>query len=124
MRVVSAGRVTLTYGGGASGLEARAGGLPVGAPAPGFTLPSTDGDRHALGSLLASGVPLLLVFSDAGCGPCDALLPELAGWQHDDAQQLAVAVIASGDPDGNREKAQRHELARVLLQSEREVSDS
>jgi peroxiredoxin len=110
--------------GAALGAGLGAGGLPVGSPAPGFTLPSTDGDRHALGPLLASGVPLLLVFSDAGCGPCDALLPDVARWQLEYAQQLVVAVIASGDPDRNRAKAERHELARVLLQSEREVSDS
>ena len=117
----------LVAGGGlgaALGAGLGAGGLPVGVPAPGFSLASTDGDRHALGSLLASGVPLLLVFSDAGCGPCDSLLPDVAGWQHDHAQQLVVAVIASGDPDRNREKAERHGVARVLLQSEREVSDS
>jgi peroxiredoxin len=117
--VVAGGELGAALGAGLS-----AGGLRVGVPAPGFSLPSTDGDRHALGSLLAPGVPLLLVFSDAGCGPCDSLLPEVAGWQRDQAPQLEVAVIASGDPDRNREKAVRHRLARVLLQSEHEVSDS
>jgi peroxiredoxin len=98
--------------------------LPVGVPAPEFSLPSADGDRVGLGSLLASGVPLLLVFSDAGCGPCDALLPELAGWQREQDRRLQVAVIASGDPDRNHAKAQQHGLEWVLGQSEREVSDS
>jgi thiol-disulfide isomerase/thioredoxin len=74
--------------------------------------------------LLASGLPLLLVFSDAGCGPCDALLPDVAGWEREYAQQLAVAVIASGDQERNRSKAERHGLVRVLLQSEREASDA
>jgi peroxiredoxin len=100
------------------------GGLAVGTPAPEFTLASVDGDRYALGSLLASGLPLLLVFSDAGCGPCDALMPELAGWQRAQHQTLQIAVIASGDAQRNRSEAERHGLERVLLQSEREVCDA
>jgi hypothetical protein len=72
-------------------------GLPVGSPAADFELDSSDGERVSLGSLLASGRPLLLVFSDAGCGPCDALLPELAGWQRAHAERLEIAVIAGGD---------------------------
>jgi peroxiredoxin len=99
-------------------------GLPVGAPAPEFTLLSTEGERHALGSLLAPGVPLLLVFSDSGCGPCNTLLPVLAGWQRELHQRLQIAVIAGGDPERNRAKAERHGLERVLLQTETEVSDS
>lgn len=108
----------------ALGAGLAGGGLPVGVPAPDFTLPSTEGDRYELASLLASGMPLLLVFSDAGCGPCDALLPDAAGWQREHAQQLAVTVIASGEQRANREKTERHGLERVLQQSEREVSDA
>jgi peroxiredoxin len=105
-----------------AGLEG--GGLGVGVPAPEFSLPSTDGDRLGLGSLLASRMPLLLVFSDAGCGPCDALLPDVAGWQRELQQRLQVAVVASGDPGRNRAKAEQHGLERVALQADREVSDS
>ena len=105
-----------------SGLDA--GGLPVGAPAPTFALSSTDGEHRALETLLAPGVPLLLVFSDAACGPCDALLPEVAGWQREHHQHLQIALVASGDQQRNREKADRHGVERVLLQAEREVSDA
>jgi len=101
------------------------GGLPVGSPAPEFTLPSPDGERVSLESILAAEEsPLLLVFSDSGCGPCQALMPELAGWQSEHAGRLAVAVVAGGDQQGNREKATQHGLQRVLLQSEREVSEA
>jgi peroxiredoxin/uncharacterized membrane protein YphA (DoxX/SURF4 family) len=105
-----------------AGLDA--GGLPIGTVAPDFTLSATNGDRHALGSLLASGLPLLLVFADAGCGPCDALLPDVAGWQREQHHRLQVAVIASGDAQQNVEKADRHGLERVLLQAEHDVSDA
>jgi peroxiredoxin len=101
-----------------------AGGLPVGSPAPTFALSTTDGEHCALGTLLAAGVPLLVVFSDAGCGPCDALLPEVAGWQREHHQYLQIAVVAGGDQQRNREKAERHGLERVLLQTDREVSDA
>lgn len=84
---------------GALGAGLGDGGLPVGAPTPEFTLLSTEGDRHALGSLLAPGVPPLLVFSDSGCGPCDTLLPELAERQRELHQRLQIAVIDNGDPE-------------------------
>jgi peroxiredoxin/thiol-disulfide isomerase/thioredoxin len=106
----------------ALGAGLDAGGLPVGVPAPAFALFSTDGDRVELGALLVSGVPLLVVFSDAGCGPCDLLLPEVAGWQREQHHRLQIVLIASGDQERNREKAERHGLARVLLQGEHEVS--
>ncbi len=54
------------------------GGLPVGSPAPEFALPSLDGEERSLRGLLANARPLLLLFTDPGCGPCDALMPELA----------------------------------------------
>lgn len=113
-------------GGPPAALEAglAGGGLAVGSPAPEFTLPSLDGEPRTLAWLLGDGVPLLLVFSDAGCGPCEALLPELAGWQREHADRLAVWVLASGDEQRNREKAQRHGLERVLLQAEREIADA
>lgn len=111
------GAMAVALGAGLGG-----GGLPVGSPAPDFTLPSLAGERVSLGSLLAAGSPLLLVFSAAGCGPCDALLPELAGWQREHRQRLEIALIASGDGDRNGEKADQHGLDRVLLHEDGEVS--
>ena len=98
------------------------GGLPLGAPAPGFELDSVDGERWSLDLLLAGGRPLMLVFSDAGCGPCAALLPDLARWQRRYEERLEIAVIASGGRDRNQAKASAHRLSRVLLQAEHEVS--
>lgn len=118
------GGAPVAGGGPALGSGLDGGGLPVGAPAPTFALSSTDGEHRALGTLLAAGVPLLLVFSDAGCGPCDALLPEVADWQREHHEHLQIALVASGDQQRNREKADRHGLALMLLQTEREVSDA
>jgi peroxiredoxin len=96
-------------------------GLPVGAPAPAFELTGVDGARYSLRSLgQAGGDRILLVFVDARCAPCDLLMPVLAQWQ----ERLRIAVIASGDPERNRAKAAEHGLALLLLQREREVSES
>ncbi|MEH3052420.1 MAG: hypothetical protein PGN13_00235 [Patulibacter minatonensis] len=50
-------------------------------PAPDFALPGLEGDVQTLDDLLETERPLVLVFSDAGCGPCRELAPELADWQ-------------------------------------------
>jgi len=109
---------------GALGQGLHGAGLAVGSRAPEFDLEGVDGEHHSLGSLLASSRQLLLVFSAAGCGPCHALMPELARWQREHAGELEIVVVAAGDPEHNRAKATEHGLGRVLLQSEHEVSDA
>src|SRR5271165_4358480 len=51
-------------------------GLSQGTTAPVFKLPSIDGGEVSLETY--RGRRLLLVFSDPKCGPCRALMPELA----------------------------------------------
>ncbi len=91
------------------------GGLPVGVPAPDFELDGVDGRRWSLSSLLAEGRPVLLVFSASGCVPCEALLPELGGWQRQYRDRLTIAVIARGEPSRNESTAREHGLQLVLL---------
>src|SRR5262249_3125400 len=50
-------------------------GLTPGTPAPPFRLPALDGREIGLDDF--RGKPLLLVFSDPHCGPCDVLMPRL-----------------------------------------------
>ena len=71
-------------------------GLPPGTTAPAFQLPDLAGEVHSLDSLLARGRPVLLLFSDPGCGPCTALAPAVARWQRDHADELTIAVV---EPD-------------------------
>jgi peroxiredoxin/uncharacterized membrane protein YphA (DoxX/SURF4 family) len=98
------------------------GGLAVGSPAPPFELPSVEGERYSLTGLLGDERPLMLIFSDAGCGPCAALMPAVAAWQRQHEDQIEIAVIAGGDPENNHAKAGEHGLERVLLQTDGEVS--
>ena len=91
-------------------------GLPVGTAAPAFQLPTVNGDSRSLGDLLAASKPLLLVFTDPGCGPCSALMPDVAHWQRDHAEQLTVALISSGTVDANRAKATELGLSNMLVE--------
>ena len=99
-------------------------GLPVGSGAPDFLLASADGQEVSLDSLLSEGRRLMLVFVDSSCGPCHALLPDLSGWQRRYRDELTLALVASGDEAGNRARASEHGLSVLLLQQEREVSES
>jgi len=99
-------------------------GLAVGSPAPAFELESLDGQRDSLDLLLTAGRRLMLVFWAAGCGPCDALMPDVARWQRDHARLLNIAVVASGLRQAAFAVATEHGLKRVLLQLESEVADA
>ena len=48
-------------------------GLPIGSMAPAFSLPGLYGEIITLDFLRAPNLPVLLIFSDPGCGPCNEL---------------------------------------------------
>ncbi len=104
--------------------ERRAQGLRVGSKAPDFDLVSLGGGKRTLKSLLADGQPAMLVFADPGCGPCQALLPDLSKWQRQHASRLTVAMISRGDIEANQAKADEHRVQNILIQVDREVSTS
>jgi methylamine dehydrogenase accessory protein MauD len=99
-------------------------GLPMGEQAPEFKLPSLTGERLSLAGLRSSGQPVLLFFANPNCAPCDALLPEIARWQREHADRVTVAVISDGPMEVNRAKAEKHGVATVLLQKDREVKEA
>jgi peroxiredoxin len=80
-------------------------GLKAGVAAPPFELPDLAGRLISLQE--QRGRPVLLVFSDPECGPCDALLPDLAHFEcrHRDSG-LAVLMISRGGAEENRTKAE------------------
>jgi peroxiredoxin len=104
--------------------KTRVAGLPVSAPAPPFALPALDGEIVTLDGLRSSGRPVLLVFSDPSCGPCNALLPDVANWQREHSEQMRVVLIGHGTVEQNAAKAGEHELADVLLEQDREAAES
>src|SRR3954471_12867397 len=77
-------------------------GLKPGKPAPEFTLPKVGGGEASLRDF--AGRPVLLVFVQAGCGPCHAIVPDLnklAG-----KNELQVVVVNNAEPDIAREWAE------------------
>lgn len=87
-------------------VEQSADGLEPGTLAPRFA---------GLDELLAPRLPALLLFVSADCGPCRALLPEVALWQTEHPDRLTVAVASAGEPEKVRAEAAELGLNRVLV---------
>ena len=77
-----------------------------------------------LEALRAGSKPLVLFFTDPGCGPCTALLPEIGQWQRDHVTRMRVALLSRGTVEANRAKVTEPGVTQVLLQKDREVADA
>jgi len=99
-------------------------GLPFGAPAPAFTLSGLYGETMTLDALRAAEKPVLLIFTDPTCGPCNAMMGDVGKWQHDLTDKLTVAVITRGSLEDNRTKKKQNNLTQVLMQKDNEVADA
>jgi len=97
-------------------------GLPIGVPAADFRLANLKNEIVTLSSLRASGKTVLLVFVDPECGPCAALLPDIARWQREHAAQLTIAIVSRGSPEDNLKRCVGYGLSNVLLQTDSEVA--
>ena len=96
-------------------------GLKPGKPAPEFTLPKVGGGEASLKEF--AGRPMLLVFVQAGCGPCHAIVPDLNKLAR--KNELQVVVVNNAEPDIAREWAEdvKAEFP-VLVQEKWRVSKS
>lgn len=99
-------------------------GLPVGTPAPGFSVSGIDGEVVTLDALRADRRPVVLIFTDPNCGPCNALMPDIGRWQREHARELTVALVSRGEAEANAAKSAEHGLSRVFLQRDWEVSEA
>ncbi|MEN3336077.1 MAG: hypothetical protein V7641_5442 [Blastocatellia bacterium] len=96
-------------------------GLPVGAPASEFQLADLDGQAISLADLLRPNLPLALFFVSPTCGPCAAMLTDIARWQQQYGELLSFAFISSGSREDNQKKFA--DAGTVLLQNGSEVSE-
>jgi thiol-disulfide isomerase/thioredoxin/uncharacterized membrane protein YphA (DoxX/SURF4 family) len=96
-------------------------GLPVGANAPRFGLPSADGQVITLDSLLARGHPVALMFVSPDCGPCAAMFPDIARWQMRLDDKITIAIPTNGPIDAIRSMATRHGLENVMIDDDYQV---
>jgi methylamine dehydrogenase accessory protein MauD len=74
-------------------------GLKRGKKAPDFTLPSAAGPEVALHDF--AGRKVLLVFTQAGCSPCGAIMPELNRL----GDSVQVLAVNNGDAETTRKWA-------------------
>jgi thiol-disulfide isomerase/thioredoxin len=102
----------------------QAEGLPISSPAPAFSLSGFHGETLTLDALRSSGKPVMLLFTDPACGPCNALLPEVGRWQEEYDKKLTLALLSRGEVEENKTKVQGHGLKNVLLQKDWEVSEA
>jgi peroxiredoxin len=122
---IDALEIQLGNGGPASLTVSTAVGLPIGARAPAFELPSLyDGSILTLDALLAEKRRTVLIFSDPDCRACSTLLPDIARWENDHASTITIALISRGTTEANRTKMGEHRCKYLLLQNEREVSEA
>ena len=80
-------------------------GLPIGAPAPTFSLPGRDGTHVGLGDLAPSGTPAIIVFVSPSCAPCKVLAPQIAQWERVHGDHLTFVLISKGSAAANETKA-------------------
>ncbi|BBJ22127.1 MauE/DoxX family redox-associated membrane protein [Candidatus Nitrotoga sp. AM1P] len=98
-------------------------GLDVGTLAPYFSLPRLRGGTVSLDDLLVIRKPVLLVFSDPGCGPCTAMLPRLALLEQESGFEITLVLVSRGSVQENLAKLGELSLDKVLLQTDREVAN-
>lgn len=96
----------------------------VGALAPQFSLPSAAGRVVNLQDLLADDRACVLTFVSPGCGPCAALLPELARWHDTVTQRLALTLVAPVEAIQAEALASEHDLTDVLIDQQSTVMHS
>jgi peroxiredoxin len=97
-------------------------GLKAGTTAPTFRLPNIHGGMVSLNDY--RGRPVLLLFSDPHCGPCDALLPELVRFDREHRNSgPQLILVGRGDWAENRQKAEQFGIQfPVVLQDKWKLS--
>jgi thiol-disulfide isomerase/thioredoxin len=98
--------------------------LQPGSTAPAFSGRDLDGEPVSLKSLRAPGHPIVLFFTDPGCGACELVLDAVAQAQRERADELTVAVISSGSIDRIEAKATEFGLDRVIPQDGEDLLDA
>lgn len=76
----------------------------------------------SLQDLLADDRACLLTFVSPGCGPCAALLPELARWHDTITERLAITFVTLAEAKEAEKLAREHALTNVLIDEQSTVS--
>lgn len=98
-------------------------GLPVGAPAPEFSLFSIGGEEVTLEGLLALGKSVLLLFVSPNCSPCETVLADVEGWERDYSDRLTIAVLSKGSSQENQDRVLKYAPRHLLLLGESDAAE-
>jgi peroxiredoxin len=98
-------------------------GLPIGAPAPSFSLATIAGGTVTLDDLLSYGKSVLLLFVSPNCHPCETLLPIVKTWERDYADQFTIALLSKGALQDNQARVEKYGARYLLLQGEHSVAE-
>jgi peroxiredoxin/uncharacterized membrane protein YphA (DoxX/SURF4 family) len=98
-------------------------GLPVGAPAPSFSLPAISGEQMSLDDLLAFDKPVLLLFVSPNCFPCKSLLSVVRAWDRDYSEHLTIALLSKGTVKENQDRIAQYGARHLLLQGNTTVAE-
>lgn len=90
-------------------------GHAPGTRAPAFAAADMSGKIVSLEDLLLPAQPVFLLFMSANCGPCKALLPDVASWQTEHAMRLTIAIANGGDRGTSFADVHEYGLERVLV---------
>ncbi len=97
-------------------------GMPIGAIVGDFETKNLGGESMTLADVRADGLPVMFLYVSPSCRPCEALVPEIVGWQEELRGRVKFALITSGNAKDNRAKfGDKFDL--MLVQQERELSD-
>ena len=95
-------------------------GLTPGRQAPDFTLKSVQGRDVSLHDY--AGRQVLLVFVQAGCGPCQEIVPELNKLARQRRDSVVLAINRASPEDAQRWAAETHADFPVLIQEDLALS--
>lgn len=99
-------------------------GPPIGVPAPRFSLPDLGGKTVTLDELLSTQRPVAMVFVSPDCGPCQLMLPAIAGWQRHLAHRMTIVLVGRGPARELHAYSEPYGLQNVLVDSDREVIEA
>ncbi len=102
-RLESIERVARSVGGAATSsridrVTAPEAGRRLGSRAPGFDVEDVSGGRVSLRSLLTPGKRVILIFTNARCGSCEAMLADLSFWQREHVSRVTRPRVGRSNP--------------------------
>lgn len=97
-------------------------GLEVGSLAPRFSAERIEGGAASLDAMLQLGLPVILVFSDPECGPCNVMEPRLTKWEQALDTQVTIILVSRGESQQNIARLGLNRPQHMILQADREIA--